>query len=164
MNDTPRVKFNPGDFLVAMAGCSPHEMAVYTFIVMRVVEKNEPVKNDPVRLARASNMGAATCKKALWQLINSETLIDVDGYLWPPRIDRWLLKQDREYISKAVRDYVYERDADRCRYCGTEDGPFHLDHIHPVALGGDNDPENLAVACAACNLSKGAKPLNEWLQ
>lgn len=50
-----------------------------------------------------------------------------------------------------------------CAYCGNAEGPFHVDHIHPRALGGSNDPSNLAVACASCNCSKGAKPLDEWL-
>jgi 5-methylcytosine-specific restriction endonuclease McrA len=40
--------------------------------------------------------------------------------------------------------------------------PHEIDHIHPVALGGGNDPDNLAVACIACNRSKGAKPLTDW--
>jgi len=29
-----------------------------------------------------------------------------------------------------------------------------IDHIHPVAAGGDNDPSNLTTACESCNQGK----------
>lgn len=65
-------------------------------------------------------------------------------------------------ISKAVRGEVMDRDGRCCVYCGTTEGPFHLDHIKPVSAGGTGEAGNLAVACASCNLSKGAKPLSKW--
>lgn len=48
-----------------------------------------------------------------------------------------------------------------CVYCGTWLASV-VDHIHPVSLGGDYEPENLASACVACNTEKGATPLAEW--
>jgi hypothetical protein len=36
-----------------------------------------------------------------------------------------------------------------------------IDHVFPVALGGTNDVGNLVTACRACNLTKGARPLND---
>ena len=65
-------------------------------------------------------------------------------------------------ISQAVRGEVMERDGRKCVYCGCEEGPFHLDHVKPVSAGGAGSPDNLVVACASCNLSKGAKPLSKW--
>lgn len=48
-----------------------------------------------------------------------------------------------------------------CVYC---DMPFQeIDHIEPIALGGQNHVDNLVPACETCNRSKGAKPLAEWL-
>lgn len=35
----------------------------------------------------------------------------------------------------------------------------HIDHVLPVALGGDNRPSNLQAVHAACNLAKGASLL-----
>lgn len=53
-----------------------------------------------------------------------------------------------------------ERGLYGCTYCGA---PYeHADHKHPKALGGVDDPENLAPACAACNLSKSDTPLEEF--
>jgi hypothetical protein len=47
-----------------------------------------------------------------------------------------------------------------CVYCG---GPAeHADHIIPLARGGIEHLSNLAPACGADNMSKGAKLLTEW--
>lgn len=48
-----------------------------------------------------------------------------------------------------------------CVYCGS---PYeHADHVIPLSRGGAHSRDNLVPACAACNLSKGAKLLEEWL-
>jgi hypothetical protein len=70
----------------------------------------------------------------------------------------------RRAIPQQIQTAVMQRDGECCRYCGTEDGPFHLDHILPVSRGGDHALDNLTVACAACNMSKGAMTPEEWLQ
>jgi len=36
-----------------------------------------------------------------------------------------------------------------------------LDHIHPLARGGDNSEDNLAATCAGCNYTKNVSPLTE---
>jgi len=74
------------------------------------------------------------------------------------------MRAKRKSIPEIVRDGIYIRDGFVCAYCGNCDGPFHIDHIHPVAKGGTNDPKNLTIACVHCNISKGAKPLHEWKQ
>jgi len=78
-------------------------------------------------------------------------------------IDFYVNSKHKRYISPEVRAFIFTRDDGCCVYCGDKDIEFHIDHIHPVVLGGDNSPDNLALACAPCNLSKGAKTLKEWL-
>lgn len=68
----------------------------------------------------------------------------------------------RTSLNAAIRALVLARDGYVCRYCGTEEAPFDVDHVHPVALGGSDDPENLCVACVPCNRSKGARTVAEW--
>lgn len=41
---------------------------------------------------------------------------------------------------------------------------YHVDHIMPLALGGDNSPENLQLLCPTCNCSKGARDPVEFMQ
>lgn len=47
----------------------------------------------------------------------------------------------------------------RCYLCGKmiPMGERHVDHIVPLSKGGLHAPRNLAIACAFCNESKGAK-------
>ena len=64
------------------------------------------------------------------------------------------------YISAALRRAVAHRAAHRCEYCLIyEDDTFfgcHIDHIVSEKHGGATVEENLAYACAFCNLRKGS--------
>lgn len=64
-------------------------------------------------------------------------------------------------ISAVVRQRILELDAESCNVCFSKTN-LHLDHIWPRALGGDDDPANLWVLCAACNLRKGGRHPYEW--
>lgn len=60
----------------------------------------------------------------------------------------------------------------KCFYCnmpGTDElGPdnrvWHVDHVYPVAFGGDNKPDNLVLSCATCNLEKKARTASEYFR
>lgn len=67
----------------------------------------------------------------------------------------------RKQLSKKTRFEVFKRDGFKCQYCGiTPDKEIlHVDHIVPVAEGGENDMDNLITSCQPCNLGKGAKSL-----
>lgn len=71
---------------------------------------------------------------------------------------RWKVGYPVTYVSRAE---IIERDDGRCHICGEYPDPddLHLDHVIPLSLGGDHSRENLRVACARCNLSKGARLL-----
>lgn len=47
------------------------------------------------------------------------------------------------------------RDRRTCQYCGTQKGPFTVDHVIPKSRGGKDTWENLVCACVKCNLKKG---------
>lgn len=65
-------------------------------------------------------------------------------------------KNVRKPISKKTRFEVLKRDEFTCQYCGRKapDVILHIDHINPVAKGGDNNILNLITSCADCNLGK----------
>lgn len=66
---------------------------------------------------------------------------------------------------------VFDRDGWKCQLCGertprrlrgtTQDRAPELDHVLPLALGGQHTWGNVQCACRACNLAKGATPLGQ---
>lgn len=69
---------------------------------------------------------------------------------------------ERKGLSKKLRFEIFKRDGFTCQYCGKRPPEIMLviDHIHPVKLGGDNDPLNLITSCESCNQGKGAESLD----
>lgn len=69
------------------------------------------------------------------------------------------------YNVRENRHKVYERDAYKCKYCSKQLTRFTatLDHITPVAAGGDNSFANLTTACLECNSRKNVRPLGDFL-
>lgn len=71
-------------------------------------------------------------------------------------------KPRRKSISKKTRFEVFKRDGFTCQYCGrmAPDVILEVDHINPVANGGDNDIMNLVTSCRDCNRGKGKRKLS----
>jgi HNH endonuclease len=84
------------------------------------------------------------------------------------RAEKARLSQSRPndfYNVRENRQKVYERDNYTCRYCNTTLTPYTatLDHLVPVAAGGDNGLDNLVTACLKCNSRKNSKSLGDFL-
>ncbi len=65
------------------------------------------------------------------------------------------------HIPAQLRRLVLRRSGERCEYCqlsqAGQEATFHIDHITPVAAGGETAADNLALACVSCSLRKSAK-------
>lgn len=61
-------------------------------------------------------------------------------------------------VSKRLRYEILRRDSYTCRYCGRSapEVPLRVDHVTPVALGGGDEPTNLATSCRDCNSGKSS--------
>lgn len=77
-----------------------------------------------------------------------------------------VLNAEGSYTADDVKAQ-YERQKGYCYYL--RDGKkhklgknYHVEHIIPLSRGGTNGPENIVLACAKCNLRKGAKLPSEW--
>jgi CRISPR/Cas system Type II protein with McrA/HNH and RuvC-like nuclease domain len=70
---------------------------------------------------------------------------------------------ERKQISKKTRFEVLKRDHFTCQYCGrmSPDVILEIDHIKPVAKGGDNSITNLITSCRDCNRGKGKTKLSD---
>ena len=68
----------------------------------------------------------------------------------------------RRDITLGLRYDVLRRDRFGCVICGASPSSkvgceLHVDHIHPVVLGGMTTIANLRTLCSDCNIGKGAK-------
>lgn len=68
----------------------------------------------------------------------------------------------RALMTAALRDKIKSRDRYTCRKCGASVAKepnllLEVDHIMPLARGGDSTESNLQTLCWRCNRKKGAK-------
>jgi len=70
---------------------------------------------------------------------------------------------ERKAISKKMRFEVFKRDKFTCQYCGrmAPDVILEVDHIKPVAEGGETEMINLVTSCKECNRGKGKRELTD---
>lgn len=63
------------------------------------------------------------------------------------------------YLPVVLRQQVRRHFRERCAYCQTREALtasiFEIDHIMPLAVGGETQFANLCLACPACNRYKG---------
>jgi 5-methylcytosine-specific restriction endonuclease McrA len=70
------------------------------------------------------------------------------------------MRSERVVPIKTIprrRRQIFEEGGGKCHYCATPltlEGPWHVEHKMPKALGGGNEPSNLVAACTACNHEK----------
>jgi hypothetical protein len=57
------------------------------------------------------------------------------------------------HISETTKKVVYNRDAGRCKCCGSSVN-LEYDHITPYSCGGNSDASNIQLLCMQCNRSK----------
>jgi 5-methylcytosine-specific restriction endonuclease McrA len=58
---------------------------------------------------------------------------------------------------------LHEAQGARCAYCKREGYRLHKDHVIPVKQGGTSNIDNMALACRRCNLNKGARTPQQWV-
>jgi len=64
---------------------------------------------------------------------------------------------------ESYNNIVYNTTEFHCEFCDKPVGSnYWLEHLIPLSRGGNNDLENLAITCPACNLEKGFKLLEEY--
>ncbi len=86
--------------------------------------------------------------------------------IYQPRSSK--LRAERISASKShyCKEHVTWLDQEQrgeCYFCGSDlNGSYHVDHLLPLALGGDNSFENIALLCVSCNQSKHSKTESEF--
>lgn len=65
-----------------------------------------------------------------------------------------LISLNKKYVSKIKRGIIFKTHGNKCLCCG-KSGDIGIDHIIPIAHGGDNNIDNLQILCRYCNSKKG---------
>ena len=71
--------------------------------------------------------------------------------------------QQGTLLGYEVREYLLEKWGRECVYCGAENVPLEIDHIHPRSKGGSDRVSNLTVSCHDCNQAKSNMPVEQFL-
>lgn len=95
-----------------------------------------------------------------------------EGYIYSPYILQLVGRPSKRQPIPGWMKAIAIRDASPsgviiCEYCMARPlsvDEIHFDHRLPISRGGINHPDNLAVCCASCNLSKGAMTGEEFLE
>lgn len=160
----PWFKFYPSDWLGGTRTLTAAETGVYITLICMMHERGHPIDMDDTRLARLCGLPARNFRRALEALIEEGKVVETDDGLWASVIDAWIERDrrgaPRPSIPTAVQADVLAEG--QCAYCGSDNGPFEIDHIVPWSRGGTHDRSNLTLACQWCNRSKGDKMISEW--
>ncbi len=70
------------------------------------------------------------------------------GTVTPPE-DKKKTNNNR-YVSKENVHHIWQRDKGKCSNCGSRVN-LNVDHVKPVAMGGNSKPHNLRILCFNCN-------------
>lgn len=107
------------------------------------------------------------CRACMRRHVRSYDLANVEGAR-----ERARLRQQREaaHPKLSAKEKIYFRyicwgiQKGECFFCKNtvpcEDG--HLDHLTPVARGGNSELDNFCFACDRCNQEKHAKTVEEY--
>lgn len=128
------------------------EHGAYLLLLMEAWRRPYNVlPGDDTTLARLAGLTLAEWL-AIRDVIIDRWSVNADGSLQPNR--RYFYRGKRKSIPISVISEVWDRDGEQCRYCGTDQGPFELDHIFPWSRGGADTADNLCIACVPCNRKK----------
>lgn len=73
-------------------------------------------------------------------------------------------KQTRKTLSKEERMLVYCKMKGHCAYCGCEleYKDMQVDHVIPLAHGGEDAVDNMLPTCRGCNHYKRGMEFEKW--
>lgn len=151
------------DYLGDTRHLTTEQHGAYLLLLMTMWRSDGVLSDEPAKLARIAGLTVARWKKISDDIMAFFT--PCEGGITQGVSSRLHIEpRQRPAIPSALKAFVRSRDDDRCAYCGQSDGTFHFDHVIPFSRGGATDARNLVLACAPCNLSKGAKTPEEWGQ
>lgn len=72
--------------------------------------------------------------------------------------------QQGTLLGYEVREYLLEKWGRECAYCGEQNVPLEIEHVHPKSKGGSSRVSNLTLSCNACNQGKDNLPIEVFFE
>jgi len=123
---------------------------------------------------REKNMAALSAASSEWNRKNAERFAEIrrasrlknaESSRAVTRNRRAKLKQSAGSHTASDIKIIGEMQRWKCACCRVDvRSNYHVDHIIPIAGGGDNDKTNLQLLCPPCNQSKNAKHPVDFMQ
>jgi 5-methylcytosine-specific restriction endonuclease McrA len=158
-----------------LRGCVPY---TYCRACKAKQDKSSYIRNRTKRLQvcaeyRKYNRQAVMAKTAEWRKLNPERvkLLRRSWRKKNPEAKRVSEATRRARKRKAggrhtVSDIkaLMAQQHGQCAICRLFLETYHVDHVMPLALGGDNSKENIQLLCPTCNDKKGAMHPQDFLR
>jgi hypothetical protein len=164
-NGNPRLRFSTRSLRRAVVKSSKSNAVENTISVEKVRETLRTLENSgAIRKEGEPNPDGTLYRVLIPDEIGACRKFRTERTAAEPKPE--ILAADIDYYNvRENRIKVYERDDYKCRYCDKQLTRFTatLDHVRPVAEGGDNGLENLVTACLGCNSRKHKRPLGDFL-
>lgn len=107
---------------------------------------------------RKANRDAERERQRAWRAANP------DRVQANARLRRERERALRGQVRPDIEEVLLRLQRGRCWHCGVALGAtgYQRDHLKPLALRGEHDDSNLALACPPCNQSRGATDACDW--
>ena len=110
----------------------------------------------------AYTSGGGMAQRSFTVPMTDETIVQLIRVLEGKLTLSAIAKEQRNLMTKKLRDFIKNRDNFTCCYCknSTHAEPnllLEIDHIIPVSKGGKTEENNLQTLCWKCNRSKSDK-------
>lgn len=127
-------------------------------------ENREKIKAQKKKY-RQENREKERTRHKKWEQENREKVRASSRLSRAKRKARKLKTQVEVITPDLLKEHWIENniDPEKCFYC--EEGLYeHLEHCVPLSRGGTHTKDNLVPSCASCNLSKGTKTADEFIE
>lgn len=136
--------------------------------IPEVLAKERPRNADRVRVARATRPEVLEKSKASVRRYGREVRKnDPRQLLMKKAAGRNRHAKKKGSAGTHTADDVQRIHTEQgftCKVCRCDTSTvYHIDHILALSRGGSNGPENLQILCPPCNMSKGAKTMEEFM-
>ena len=142
--------------------------------LMRNAREHHARAADAISERRKANRAKLHSQTMAWRAANADRVRKVTrawyhankDRLRPSRKAAKAMRRAAGAIDAAVVSFLMNAQRGKCAVCKASiaEGPYHLDHIKPLARGGTNQRTNLQLLCPPCNLSKSAKDPIDFMQ